>query len=1079
MGARLVPHLIIGLGGQGLIILNKIKKLAIENHVNPEEHNGIQFPLVEYLGIDSTLHDLQKEESHIVLDSKYEIILVNTERAKEVFEKSGFYESDIQQLINDPEITKLAKEKFKEITAGCGGYPLICRVAGFLEIDRIANILRQKLLNLTAVDRINDLLQKGGYLGKYSLSKGGRELNIYIINSLSGGTGRGLYELISFLAKKIAADLIESEKNVKVMLFSLMPSVFSLAGKDLAYVQANAYAAVKEIDYFLNGNYRPENYAVKRIGGGSTIESPIDFFIPVGGIYSTADGTSAGPAFLSLDEARHSVAKFITDSIFTGVSSSILGEISNLDNIQKQLIERETGKERIAKYFRIMYSSLVLPVEDMFEYSATMLKHTLLLDLLGGTLEPPEDIEDRVLNKVSYVEMLLDRIRNNASVLDTQKTKIEGAFYYANFEAISNSFKNFVDGLKKSVDTQKSNIPVNAKGLVSSLRNEEFIKVVKVYGLEGLSSILEDVIKGLKKTLADRLGKTTLVLDLSSEISSIKHEIDNNIREIEQIADKKVQFLSENVFNKYEGLTGIIRKLLRGGRLNPEDESTVNSEIRNFNGNIASYIDKIKRGLQDYYLIHIIQALEEYKGVIDSEIKQVKEILERVDSILKDIERKSYGQGKTKLILKNRQEGKIVFDALMDYINSLDKIDYLKKYDKEFMEEELYTHYIASHDKPHNLDYKGELEKILDKLSKDFYEKLEEKLEKSLKIFYVIYNYLSKKATTMGTEIRDIIAEPLKKFYFWGSIMPMKEKEGGKSATKPGLISINILSPKRFAEDENYERIKSEIENVLSMYSKPNFSELDEHFPENQILVLGYHMGLAGFMFSDIQESRGSYIKEPLEQRKLRHIKPEFVYFPEPVDISENIDDFYYLLNIAYQIKAIKGNLFNVKDEDKIAQIQGKSIKYEPLKVKTVDGNDISVRHIYEGYGDEEPLFSDLIDKISKAIVDKFFYFLIKLPDKSREFKRLKDFLCPEVDFRNQKEKVIPFTPGLVMRLRASVEDYSLPDDRKAMLRSWLNCYDYSLAEAVKRDKTFKFCKNVYVTTQTQKKVGLFIFPYE
>ncbi len=103
----------------------------------------------------------------------------------------------------------------------------------------------------------------------------------------------------------------------------------------------------------------------------------------------------------------------------------------------------------------------------------------------------------------------------------------------------------------------------------------------------------------------------------------------------------------------------------------------------------------------------------------------------------------------------------------MDYINSLDKIDYLKKYDKEFMEEELYTYYIASYDKPHSLDYKGELEKILNKLSKDFYEKLEEKLEKSLKIFYVIYNYLSKKTTTMGTEIRDIIAEPLKKFYFW------------------------------------------------------------------------------------------------------------------------------------------------------------------------------------------------------------------------------------------------------------------------------------------------------------------------
>jgi len=282
MSVGLVPHLIIGLGGQGLIVLNKIKKLANENYVNVEKHNGIQFPLVEYLGIDSTLHDLQHEESLVVLDTKYEIATVNIEPAKDVFNKPGLYDKDIQKLIDDPQIIELAKEKFGEITEGCGGYPLICRIAGLIDIGRLANIIKQKLLNLTHVDRINDLLQKGGYLEKYYLaSKENNSLNIYIINSLSGGTGRGLYELVAFLAKKIAVDFVESEENVKVFMFSIMPSVFSYGGKDLSYAQTNAYAGIKEIDFFLEGNYKPEDYILNRLGSNRSIKLPIDFLIPV------------------------------------------------------------------------------------------------------------------------------------------------------------------------------------------------------------------------------------------------------------------------------------------------------------------------------------------------------------------------------------------------------------------------------------------------------------------------------------------------------------------------------------------------------------------------------------------------------------------------------------------------------------------------------------------------------------------------------------------------------------------------------------------------------------------------------
>jgi len=66
------------------------------------------------------------------------------------------------------------------------------------------------------------------------------------------------------------------------------------------------------------------------------------------------------------------------------------------------------------------------------------------------------------------------------------------------------------------------------------------------------------------------------------------------------------------------------------------------------------------------------------------------------------------------------------------------------------------------------------------------------------------------------------------------------------------------------------------------------------------------------------------------------------------------------------------------------------------------------------------------MSKINRAILDKFFYFLINLPVRKKEFERLKDFICPDTHFRNQKEKVIPFTPELVSMIYSTVATITL-----------------------------------------------------
>ena len=77
------------------------------------------------------------------------------------------------------------------------------------------------------------------------------DVEVYVISSLSGGTGSGSFLDVGFMARHLMRGSVS-----KIYGFFLLPRVFGglpATGRR----NANAYAALKELDYYMGLDYQP------------------------------------------------------------------------------------------------------------------------------------------------------------------------------------------------------------------------------------------------------------------------------------------------------------------------------------------------------------------------------------------------------------------------------------------------------------------------------------------------------------------------------------------------------------------------------------------------------------------------------------------------------------------------------------------------------------------------------------------------------------------------------------------------------------------------------------------------------
>ncbi len=226
----MTPTVVIGVGGTGKEVLIKIRRMIVESYGSLEA-----LPIVSFLHID-TEQNAKVSEPQIAL--KQDISLRPTEQvwAKVSDAKSILNQLDSYEYIADwfpPQLTGT-----DSILAGAGQIRALGKLAFSLNYSNIKKSFhdaRQRVIghNKAMLDQHNISLDSG--------------INIFVVCSLSGGTGSGIFLDLAYNLR----DWVPSSEEPSSSAFLVLPGAFSGLGDR---VVANAYAALMELNYYSRSN---------------------------------------------------------------------------------------------------------------------------------------------------------------------------------------------------------------------------------------------------------------------------------------------------------------------------------------------------------------------------------------------------------------------------------------------------------------------------------------------------------------------------------------------------------------------------------------------------------------------------------------------------------------------------------------------------------------------------------------------------------------------------------------------------------------------------------------------------------
>ncbi|MCB0725622.1 MAG: hypothetical protein KDC73_13080 [Ignavibacteriae bacterium] len=291
-----MPTIIIGLGGTGKEVLLRLRRQFVEKYGSLND-----FPIISYLYIDTD--NAPTEEGGLAREQDYLINDIEFQPAEKIFNPVN--PSDYIHKIHDvPHIKQWLNTtgeigKLGTMNTGAGQIRPAARLALYHNYDEIVSKLTSAKSRITDSKSIN-LVKDKHKIKNVNTDK----INVYVITSVSGGTGSGMFVDFGFIIRNIF-------KNAAVSsCYVVLPQIFQSYGKERVY--ANGYAALKEL----------EHYNLKNVFDVSWKKNFPHSFQP--GVYDDVymiDGENAKNLSLS-DISNRDIYKMLADTIFQDFSNS-------------------------------------------------------------------------------------------------------------------------------------------------------------------------------------------------------------------------------------------------------------------------------------------------------------------------------------------------------------------------------------------------------------------------------------------------------------------------------------------------------------------------------------------------------------------------------------------------------------------------------------------------------------------------------------------------------------------------------------------------------------------------------------
>lgn len=589
------PTLFIGVGGTGLETLKFIKKRNLS--IYPRD-----LDIFDYLSIDTrsntdNLDPLDTSEAHTLIDNS-------------VVQDVGVVLQTLEA--NYPHIHKWIPSiknwhKFSDldrIIEGADQCRALGRLLFHLDADRIISVIQSKIKSITSPAALA-LLTRHQIAADMSAG-----IEVFIVGSICGGTGSGQFIDLAYLCKNLG------HQNTKVYGILGLPDLFSnvTAGTE-SVNEANAYAALRELDHFMSGNTYSVDYGFKSI----SYESSTPFNI----VYLIDSPNEQNVTIESRDEA----CKMIASALFGLTAQKTRTAYHEYYVNDRHKLSMKTPNSNKEEY-RTCYSSfgvasLIFPYREIANACAHKRVYELCQFLLkqietngyendisyylGEWKLKPEDLKRTLLKSArkpfeSWFNNAMGNLTNISEKLlvaeiATEKDGAENSILPNEFRKVDDIVSKFMTDALPGLPNERINEATNSffKAIVNNFDNKGIVYALKIIAglredieefkksLQTITSSMQDGLKQYDNNLnfyngrIDELIKQGFLknlfdFDKETQLDKLKesslHQIrDKNIKRLEIYLNVKIIWIYDNIDNllsKNEEKINQIKRLLEG-----------------------------------------------------------------------------------------------------------------------------------------------------------------------------------------------------------------------------------------------------------------------------------------------------------------------------------------------------------------------------------------------------------------------------------------------------------------------------------------------------------------------------------
>ncbi|NER34531.1 MAG: zinc-ribbon domain-containing protein [Oscillatoria sp. SIO1A7] len=454
----MVPTVLVGVGGTGHEILSRVRRLVEESYGSLKK-----FPIISFLIVDTDKEYKVTNPGAAGSPFKDDEKIWASVSGRQVRDRLSNMENYpwIQSWF-PPELSR----NLNAIEAGAGQIRGYGRFAYFCNYHNIQNAFNR------AADKVKG--QENYMLDNYDIKVAAGGLNLFVVGSLSGGTGSGMLIDIGYCARH----WLTGQASPLITAIAPMPEAFS--GINVGdRVLANGYAAMMELSYF--SDYRTEyvgQYSSSLVDEVRSKLPPFDFTYLV--------GTKNGESEFSLDQIRELIAQ----NIFLDLTSDFAPHKRSIrDNIKGAWAQADPGGRSYPKNFMSFgLSSIEIPIAQI----RTALNNRLAADFLAWWLNESALLPPNVFELVQ--NDLLKRMRLSDRELIEGLTSAGDKSYIATISAWVNSIRHEIatDNLLQSTQQGVLGVAGSEKGKILQFVDSYLAPKVEEYSSSHLRELSPD-----------------------------------------------------------------------------------------------------------------------------------------------------------------------------------------------------------------------------------------------------------------------------------------------------------------------------------------------------------------------------------------------------------------------------------------------------------------------------------------------------------------------------------------------------------------------------------------------------------